>query len=392
MDRRIIKKIYHYYHNKKMTTRKVKQEIKKNYNVIIKESEITLMVGHRKNPIYYSDRQIRLILNLYKNCFTLDKLIEYLKNRHSIEISKGALVNLAHKRGVKKKTVDAYWQKTIGYEDEKEICRLYKKGISSKELANKYGFKSTKSIIDIVKKHNEEVKNPNLFRKENKSYFNFRLSLIDSEDKAYFLGLLLTDGYIDSRHNRIGIDLTDEDCISYLSERFHIPYTNLNDSIRNNRKKNRYRMVVYGEEHLQGISRLGLTDRKSRTLQGPNLYEEESKYIPSIIRGVIDGDGWIRKDGKEFFIVSASYSFIKWLKKSLDDLGFKNIKITTKEDDRRYGKVYLIRSASQYNINLLKTLVYNKPYGMQRKYNRLYQIQEGPSETIIEESQKEIMV
>lgn len=37
-----------------------------------------------------------------------------------------------------------------------------------------------------------------------------------------------------------------------------------------------------------------------------------------------------------------------------------------------YNGIYLIRSASSENIEILKRYIYDKPFGMQRKYDRLY--------------------
>lgn len=117
------------------------------------------------------------------------------------------------------------------------------------------------------------------------------------------------------------------------------------------------------------VERLGVIENKTFDLRGPNLNEEEVKYLPYIIRGIIDGDGWIRKDGNEFFISSASREFINWCKNSLEELGFENIKIRFVENE--YNGIYLIRSARRVNIELLKSKVYNKSFGMERKYKLL---------------------
>lgn len=43
--------------------------------------------------------------------------------------------------------------------------------------------------------------------------------------------------------------------------------------------------------------------------------------------------------------------------------------------------VWQIRTSLQHNLEILKLLVYNKPFGMSRKYNKLHS---EPSETIME--------
>lgn len=81
----------------------------------------------------------------------------------------------------------------------------------------KYDFASKKSITDKVKKYYpNEYKNIVKKAKENRKTYSYEMQIIDSEFDAYFLGLLLTDGYI-VREREAGIDLVDEDCIKFLS-------------------------------------------------------------------------------------------------------------------------------------------------------------------------------
>lgn len=77
----------------------------------------------------------------------------------------------------------------------------------------KYGYATKKSITDKIKKYYPEnyddiIKEAHTKRKG----YEYEMKIIDSEFDAYFLGLLLTDGYI-VRDREAGIDLADEDCI-----------------------------------------------------------------------------------------------------------------------------------------------------------------------------------
>ena len=63
--------------------------------------------------------------------------------------------------------------------------------------------------------------------------------------------------------------------------------------------------------------------KKSKILKGPQLFEEEEKFIPYIIRGIIDGDGTVcptSYGGPQFRIITASYDFALWLKDILENL------------------------------------------------------------------------
>ena len=62
-----------------------------------------------------------------------------------------------------------------------------------------------------------------------------------------------------------------------------------------------------------------------------------------------------------------SKEFAEWIVQILvNDFFMEDIHIRQKEDG-----VYRIETANQYNILKLIALVYNKPFGMNRKYNNL---------------------
>ena len=102
----------------------------------------------------------------------------------------------------------------------------------------------------------------------------------------------------------------------------------------------------------------------------PQLAKKERKFLPYIIRGIIDGDGSVAKTsygGSQFFMVTKSEIFANWIKKVLENNFFMDdISIRISSEG-----LYRIETANQYNILKLIALVYNKPFGMNRKYNNL---------------------
>lgn len=183
----------------------------------------------------------------------------------------------------------------------------------------KYGFASKKSITDKVKKHypNEYQIIINEAQSNRKSY-SYSLEKIQSEFDAYFLGLLLTDGYV-AREREIGIDLIDEDCIQFLSQTIGKEYKTYEGSSSNKlitAKKQRHRLILSDAKLVADIARLGVVPNKSATLQGPALQPDELKFIPYIIRGIIDGDSCIFSTSygaPAFYIITKSKDFADWL-------------------------------------------------------------------------------
>jgi hypothetical protein len=274
---------------------------------------------------------------------------------------------LASENGIHKKAQNMYSIAKVTRTDEREIIKLYELGLSGNEIAKRYGYKTRNSILQKLEKFNVKRRDCNEIRSNNKSYSNFSLEVIDSEEKAYFLGLLLTDGYINEERGYIGLDLTDKDVIDFLAKYINVEYKEILP--KGKAKLNKYRITLYGRTLLKDVQRLGVVYNKTYDTKGPALTEDELRYINYILRGIIDGDGWIRSDGREFFICSASLDFIKWCEKIMLYIGFENIKVSFINNE--YNGIYLIRTASKYNIEILKQQIYAKPFGMKRKYDRL---------------------
>ena len=273
--------------------------------------------------------------------------------------------------------------KRFSDEQEKQIVDEYKNGATTHQLMEKYGFKTHKSITDKIKKHY-----PNQYKeileiaKQNQKGYYYTLDKVVSEFDAYFLGLLLTDGYVNitkpgstKKRNQVGIDLIDEDCIKFLSKAIGKSYSCYQPyQINDFNQQPRYRLILEDGKLVNNLQRLGVVPNKSKILQGPKLLSEEIKFVPYIIRGIIDGDGTVSPTsygGPQFSIVSASFDFINWIKDVLTNYMYmKDIRITAKEDNRsaNYSTLYTIGSADIDNIQKLIALSYNKPFGMMRKY------------------------
>lgn len=262
--------------------------------------------------------------------------------------------------------------KRLSNEQELQLVEDYRKGASVISLMEKYGYASKKSITDKVKKHYPNEYNQIIEEaKANRKEYNYALSEIKNEFDAYFIGLMLTDGYI-SQERKVGIDLCDEDCVAFLSKTIGTHYSSydpdLEKEIQGTQKI--HRMILSDRALVQDLERFGVVEHKTYTLQGPKLNKEEEKFIPYIIRGIIDGDGCVFSTSygaPAFYIITKSEDFKDWVEDVLTNkLFMKDIRVTyTKEG------LYRIETALQDNILKLISLVYDKPFGMRRKYEKI---------------------
>jgi DNA-binding transcriptional regulator WhiA len=168
------------------------------------------------------------------------------------------------------------------------ICEGYKSGKKLAELAGLHNLSQT-TIYRILKANDVPT------TKKTISYREDVFDQIDTELKAYVLGLITSDGYIVNRKRRYIVQLgsTDSEIPQFLADL--IEYKGNIYLIDHNRttKRNQdeYRIMVGSKRLVEALGKLGVVNRKS-------LREEFCNQIPDsllrhYIRGLYDGDGSI---------------------------------------------------------------------------------------------------
>ena len=257
--------------------------------------------------------------------------------------------------------------KKLSKEQEIQLVEEYKQGTPVIELMNKYGYKTKKSITDKVKKYYPENYEEIIKEaQDSRRGYVYSLEKLTSPFDAYLIGLLLTDGYVLSDRDGLGLDMTDEDVISFVAKTIGTNYKSYDDGIH----KTKHRVLITRPGISNQVERFGIIPNKSTILPAPKLLDEEKQFLPYIIRGIIDGDGCVSKTsygGAQFYICTMSKDFAIWVTEILKNNFFMDdIAIRISENG-----LYRIETANQYNILKLIAIVYNKPFGMNRKYNYL---------------------
>lgn len=257
-----------------------------------------------------------------------------------------------------------------------EMKRLYEQGYSTNEIAALAGYKTGKSIADKLKANGIKLCTETRLKKQ-KTYDENLFETINSDEKAYFLGLLLTDGWT-TRGDSIGYSTVDFDLIAYLS---CYSGKSIQTVDRSNQtigpagtvinRKTEYRLCFTSKKMVKDLERLSVAPNKTLNLQGPNLSPQEMKYISSIIRGIIDGDGTFgfpsnSKKSIYFRIISMSKDFIDWCEWALELLGMRGLKI-----NQCKGGLWRLESGQPENILILLYTVYKHPMGLERKRQKL---------------------
>lgn len=182
-----------------------------------------------------------------------------------------------------------------------KVIEDYQSHIPIKEIFKKYNI-GRKCFYNCLKRHN--IKCIDQERKRygiNDDYF----SIIDTEDKAYFLGLLYADGCnrIEKRIVAISLQTQDIDILEKLKyyTQYEGPIFNYS-KVRKNKKEWKVQMKEGGisyysflkltsKKMCEDLCVHGCMPRKTSTLLFPTTVP---KYLMRhFIRGYIDGDGWV---------------------------------------------------------------------------------------------------
>lgn len=232
-----------------------------------------------------------------------EKIVELRRQGKSIrdivldlDVSTSVVRRVLGDYGVEDIAVSENRSDKIPIEVRKAIVEDYENGLSLKEIMKKYDV-SISTIYRYVNNGVEDRPWLNRIYHFNEDYFEE----IDSCDKAYFLGLLASDGWVDDEINyAISITLKYED--GYILREF-VKHLGLDwydvMKLRFNRasgfRKNAgyyWRLTIYSKKMIEDLMKYGLHTRKSYDLKPPENIPEE--FLGDFWRGMLDGDGSVR--------------------------------------------------------------------------------------------------
>lgn len=196
------------------------------------------------------------------------------------------------------------------------------------KLSIKYNV-SPHSIGSLLKRRGVKVRKIQGYCKEERTLNHDFFQKIDTEEKAYFLGLLYADGCNNGKIIDIGLSEIDVDILNKflkaISANFQKTY---NSSIkkRNPKQSNQYRVRFTSVKMASDLSKLGCIPRKTCVLKFPTEEQVPTHLMRHFVRGYFDGDGNIGKykreqKGRYYYRVSSaiasSHDFCEGYKKYL---------------------------------------------------------------------------
>lgn len=247
-----------------------------------------------------------------------------------------------------------------------QIEALVKEGKTATDICKQLQI-SKSALFRALNKLNLQIPNYHNALKFDNTVFD----VINSEEKAYWLGFLYADGNVSSTNNIVSITLQYSD-ISHL-EKFNSFIKNEN-SVKegiiklNNKEYKTCKLSVCNKHFKESLIKLGCFPRKSLILRFPNLnIFTDKNLVYDFIRGYIDGDGCLTfsKSGRLELSILGTKEFLSGI---LDV--FPNKFKSIHKIKRLSTNVYKISNCGN-NADYVTSILYkNATIYLERKYNR----------------------
>ena len=267
----------------------------------------------------------------------------------------------------------------VSKELQEIIIEDYKNNVSIRQISEKYDV-TRPTVSKFLEEKGIKTTKGNHYRiyHHNESFFD----IIDTKEKAYWLGFMFADGYIvdESEHygqDKFGISLAEQD--KKTLEDFAKAIQSNNPICVYSRKDNigqpLCRILLTSQKTVDDLIKHGCVKQKSLILQPP--IDVPQNLTRHFIRGFFDGDGSISKTLKqnksqEYWYsinITSTYEMIEWI------YAFLEMGSIIKE--KRRDKTYYYSLGGHQQVKKFFHILYdNATIYMERKYNRFLEFVE----------------
>ena len=266
--------------------------------------------------------------------------------------------------------------------------KLYQQEVLDKFLSNQYTIKelaeeynvNTSSIARFLHRNGIETNRNSRFH-FNQDYFE----TIDTEHKAYWLGFMYADGYVNSKENTVSLRLKDND--DYILKRFA---EDLDSNIPVKYYTHTHKLPSSGKEHTLKYAALTICNAKIKKdlisngcLENKTLVLTFPFHLPQdlyvhFIRGYMDGDGCITYHGKQKCGIQrfkVSFCGTQEVLKGIQRVFGLTSKLRKRWDDNK-NNYDLTISGNRQVYAFLTALYENSTIHLERKYNRYLELKD----------------
>ena len=257
-------------------------------------------------------------------------------------------------------------QRRLDHKEKGELFSKYETGgYTGTDLAKEYNI-SAVAINALLRRHGYKARSQSELQRKypvDESFFD----KIDTEQKAYILGLLYADGYNNTDRNAVALSLKESDKDILLKITGIIQPSKPLSFIKFNNKNwsNQFRMVVQNKHISKRLVELGCGKKKTFKIKFPMNNQVPECLLNHFVRGYWDGDGWI---GKKEISVVGTLVFCNYLARLIKTNFGINCFMETRHQERKNNiRTLKISGGKQVRI-FLKWMYKGSSIYMERKY------------------------
>lgn len=246
----------------------------------------------------------------------------------------------------------------------KSICDMYvNQRVSIEKMAKIFKMSQTK-ISAILKYYGVKENNKLKSIKFDEDYFEN----IDTEHKAYFLGLIFADGYNSTDKYNLEITLKSDDL--HILEEFEKQlntYNKIKDKCVNGVIYKR--MLLSSKKMSTDLEKIGCIQNKSLVLKFPKIRKDLENHF---IRGYFDGDGCISINLDKKYYSFRLIGTKDFLNKVIELMDMQKVKLQPKGTNKLN---YQLGYGGRNNIIKIRNYLYkNSTIYLNRKYNKFFKL------------------
>lgn len=175
--------------------------------------------------------------------------------------------------------------------NKEKVIEMFNQKHTLTEISNYFGYKSNGSIRKLLK--NEGFNTSQMTGQKsrstslNENYFDN----VDTPNKAYILGWIMSDGYVSK--NKLVFGLKDLEILEFIkneTESGHKISEVFKYDKRTNKTYQQYVLQICSKKMSESLNKLGIHQSKSFTVNLPKI---DKILHPHLIRGLFDGDGYV---------------------------------------------------------------------------------------------------
>ncbi|MGM7723066.1 LAGLIDADG family homing endonuclease [Metabacillus sp. Hm71] len=255
------------------------------------------------------------------------------------------------------------------------IIEMYKNGLSFKEMTPIIGL-TDRAIRNVLYKYGVRMNREQSSGQPRKYKVNENFFKVWSHEMAWVLGLFITDGCVHNKQDSISFAQKDERILRLIANYMEADYilAPLGPT------KTTPTLIINSKQIKNDLKTLGINASKSLNVPFPNVPQE---FLPSFVRGVIDGDGWVDKEGYVVKVTTGSLLFAEGLLSVFQTWRLQSL-ITT-ELSKTGNPIYRISVKRKNNLKKLAEIIYQHATDNFVYYKKVY-MNQSKNEIVLETS------